>query len=108
MSGVIKGRGDEGQRGKERWRTEGGGGQGRVHCLLHKTRQRPRTSFRLKCPFQGFPSDWNLANSRQILPKLMGTSSVWVAIKSFRLDDGRGRGRTKNDLQKSAICHCDP
>lgn len=25
MSGVIKGRGDEGQRGKERWRTEGGG-----------------------------------------------------------------------------------
>lgn len=25
MSGVIKRRGDEGQRGKERWRTEGDG-----------------------------------------------------------------------------------
>lgn len=25
-----------------------------------------------------------------------------------RPDDGRGRGRIKNDPQKSAICHCDP
>lgn len=85
------------------------GGQGRVHCLLHKARSRPRTFFFiLKCTFQGFISDSNLDNSCQILPKLMGASSVWVAIKSFRPDDGRGRGRTKNDLQKSAICHCDP
>lgn len=31
--------------------------------------------FRLKCPFQGCISDSNLANSRQILLKLMGTQS---------------------------------
>lgn len=45
------------------------GGQGRVHCLLHKAPQRPRTFFffPLKCPFEGFISDSNLSNSRQIL-----------------------------------------
>lgn len=84
------------------------GGQGRVHCLLHKARSRPRTFFFiLKCAFQGFISDSNLDNSRQILPKLIGASSISQSSRSGPMT-AEGRGRTKNDLQKSAICHCDP
>lgn len=64
------------------------GGQGRVHCLLHKTQQCPRTFFRLKCPFQGCISDSNLANSRQILLKLMGTQSSRSGLMTAGEEEG--------------------
>lgn len=69
MSGVIKRRGDEGQRGKERWRTEedGGGGkkkkkrdedrkkwkQEQAQALLHQTGYCPRTFlwYKMSAPF---------------------------------------------------------
>lgn len=65
MSGVIKGRRDEGQRGKERWRTEGEGtGTSSLFITQDSTASKMLT---LKCPFQGFISDLNLPNSRRIL-----------------------------------------
>lgn len=58
MSGVIKGRGDEGQRGKERWRTEGGGGD-RDEFTVYYTRLasvQEHFLFMLECSFLRFYS----------------------------------------------------
>lgn len=67
MSGVIKGRRDEGQRGKERWRTEGEGTGTSSLFITQDSTASKNIFFTLKCPFQGFISDLNLPNSRRIL-----------------------------------------
>lgn len=40
-----------------------------------------------------FISESNLSSPVRFLQKLMGTSSIWVVIKSFRADDGGRRGK---------------
>lgn len=103
-SGVIKGRGDEGQRGKERWRTEGGGtGTSSLFITRDSTASKNVFFFflHLKCPFQGFISGLTLSPPVRFCKNWWECRQFRVVIKSFGPDDGGGRAK---DLKKKRPC----